>query len=110
MASVAPAARPLNAPAAGRPLRIVLLTFYNYESHALRIFHPILAERGHDVHSVFFKNYFTYHVPWQSDEDLVDERVERLQLDLVAVSVWSTYYQLAARLCDRIKASVDPVI
>ena len=57
--------------APGRPLRVVLLTFYNYESHALRIFHPLLKQRGHDVHSIFFKNYFTYQVPTQTEEDMV---------------------------------------
>ena len=55
----------------GRPLRIVLVTFYNYESHAIRIFHPLLTQRGHDVHSIFFKNYFTYQVPTQLEEDMV---------------------------------------
>ena len=49
----------------GRPLRVVLLTFYNYESHALRIVHPLLKQRGHEVHSIYFKNYFTYQVPTQ---------------------------------------------
>ena len=61
----------LCARAAGRPLRVVLLAFYNYESHALRIFHPLLKQRGHDVHSIFFKNYFTYQVPTQQEEDMV---------------------------------------
>ena len=32
----------LTSPAAGRPLRVVLMTFYNYSSHAMRIFHPLL--------------------------------------------------------------------
>src|SRR5512139_3575439 len=96
--------------APGRPLRIVLLTFYNYESHALRIFHPLLKQRGHEVHSIFFKNYFTYQVPSPQEEDMVVELVERLQPDLVGMSVWSTYYQLAARLSRRIKAAVNPVI
>ena len=101
---------PLSARAPGRPLRVVLLTFYNYESHAIRIFHPLLKQRGHDVHSIFFKNYFTYHVPSQNEEDMVVELVERLQPNLVGMSVWSTYYQLAARLTRRIKTAVDPVV
>ena len=63
--------------AAGRPLRVVLLTFYNYESHALRIFHPLLKQRGHDVHSIFFKNYFTYQVPTQQEEDMVVDLITR---------------------------------
>ncbi|GBD26893.1 2-hydroxyethylphosphonate methyltransferase [bacterium HR30] len=94
----------------GRPLRVVLLTFYNYESHALRIFHPLLKQRGHDVHSIFFKNYFTYVAPTPAEEDMVVDLVTRLQPDLVAMSVWSTYYQLAARLTRRIKAAVNPVV
>ncbi len=102
--------RDLTEPAPGRPLRIVLVTFYNYESHALRIFHPLLKQLGHDVHSIFFKNYFTYQVPTQTEEDMVVELVERLKPDVVGMSVWSTYYQLAARLSDRIKARVDPTI
>src|SRR5215470_15282590 len=101
---------PLAGWAPGRPLRIVLLTFYNYESHAIRIFHPLLKQRGHDVHSIFFKNYFTYQVPTQQEEDMVVDLVKRLQPDLVAMSVWSTYYKLAGRLSDRIKDAVDPVI
>jgi anaerobic magnesium-protoporphyrin IX monomethyl ester cyclase len=101
---------PLSVHAPGRPLRVVLLTFYNYESHAIRIFHPLLKGRGHDVHSIFFKNYFTYQVPTQTEEDMVVDLVERLRPDLVGVSVWSTYYQLAGRLSRRIKAAVDPVI
>jgi anaerobic magnesium-protoporphyrin IX monomethyl ester cyclase len=101
----------LAAPAAGRRLRIVLLTFYNYESHALRIFHPLLKERGHEVHSIYFKNYFTYQVPTQQEEDMVVRLVEQLCPDLVAMSVWSTYYQLAARLTRRIKAGTGaPVV
>ncbi|MCX8071241.1 MAG: B12-binding domain-containing radical SAM protein [Candidatus Binatia bacterium] len=100
----------LAAPAAGRRLRVVLLTFYNYESHALRIFHPLLQQRGHDVHSIFFKNYFTYVRPTPEEEDMVVDLVARLRPDLVAVSVWSTYYRLAARLSERIKAQVNPVI
>ena len=101
---------PLNTRAPGRPLRVVLLTFFNYESHAIRIFHPLLKQRGHEVHSVFFKNYFTYQVPTQTEEDMVVDLVERIQPDLVGMSVWSTYYQLAARLSRRIKESVNPVI
>src|SRR5690242_7921927 len=95
----------LAAPAPGRPLRIVLLTFYNYESHALRIFHPLLKQRGHEVHSIFFKNYFTYQDPTQQEEDMVVELIERIRPDVLAVSVWSTYYQLAGRLSRRVKAS-----
>lgn len=93
-----------------RPLRIVLLTFYNYESHALRIFHPWLKQRGHDVHSIFFKNYFTYVRPTAAEEDMVVDLIVRLQPDLLGVSVWSTYYQLAARITRRIKQTVNPVV
>jgi len=99
---------PLDARAAGRPLRVVLVGFYNYQSHALRIFHPLLKQRGHEVHSVFFKNYFTYAEPTAKDEDLVVDLITRLKPDVVAMSVWSTYYQLAARLTRRIKAAVHP--
>ncbi len=101
---------PLSAPAAGRPLRVVLVTFYNYESHAIRIFHPLLRRRGHDVHSIFFKNYFTYQVPTSTEEDMVVDLVSRLRPDVVGMSVWSTYFRLAGRLTDRIKAAVDPVV
>jgi len=104
------AAIDLTAPAAGRRLRVVLLGFYNYQSHALRIFHPLLRQRGHDVHSIFFKNYFTYFVPTQRDEDMVVDLITRLRPDVVAMSVWSTYYALAARLTARIKAAVNPVV
>ena len=97
-------------PAAGRPLRVVLLTFYNYASHALRIFHPLLTQRGHEVHSIFFKDSFTYCHPTQQEEDMVVELVERIQPDLVAVCVWSTYYKLAARLSRRIKERVGSVV
>jgi anaerobic magnesium-protoporphyrin IX monomethyl ester cyclase len=100
----------LAAPAAGRRLRIVLLGFYNYESHALRIFHPLLKQRGHDVHSIFFKNYFTFEAPTAQEEDMVVDLIGRIRPDVLAVSVWSTYYQLAARLSARVKAAVDPVI
>lgn len=100
----------LCAPAAGRPQRVVLLGFYNYESHALRIFHPLLKQRGHDVHSIFFKNYFTFEAPTAHEEDMVVDLIARIRPDVVAVSVWSTYYQLAARLSARIKAACNPVI
>jgi anaerobic magnesium-protoporphyrin IX monomethyl ester cyclase len=100
----------LAARAPGRPLRVVLLGFYNYQSHALRIFHPLLKQRGHEVHSIFFKNYFTYHAPAVQEEDMVVELIERIRPDLVCMSVWSTYYQLAARLSRRIKKAIDPVI
>ncbi len=99
----------LTAPAAGRPLRVVLLGFYNYFSHALRIFHPLLAQRGHEVHSVFVKNQFTYGHPTRQEEDMVVELVESLRPDVVAVSVWSTYFQLAARLTERIKERTGAV-
>lgn len=100
----------LSARRAGRRLRVVLLAFYNYESHALRIFHPLLTQRGHDVHSIYFKNYFTYQVPSQQEEDMVVDLIERIRPDVVAMSVWSTYFQLAARLSRRLKASFNPVI
>ncbi len=100
----------LAAPAPGRPLKIALLTFYNYESHALRIFQPLLKRRGHEVHAVFFKNYFTYQSPTQKEEDMVVELLERLRPDVLAVSVWSTYYQLAARLSRRAKAATGCLV
>ncbi|HLK11727.1 MAG TPA: radical SAM protein [Candidatus Binatia bacterium] len=100
----------LAAPAPGRPLRVVLVAFYNYEAHAIRIFHPLLRRRGHDVHSIFFKNYFTYQVPTQQEEDMVVDLIARIRPDLVAMSVWSTYYQLAARLSRRIKAATGALI
>ncbi|GIW39962.1 MAG: hypothetical protein KatS3mg076_0539 [Candidatus Binatia bacterium] len=100
----------LRAKAPGRPLRVVLLAFYNYQSHALRIFHPLLRHRGHDVHSIFFKNYFTYHEPTPKDCALVLDLVERLEPDLVGMSVWSTYYQLAARLTREIKRRTGAVV
>jgi anaerobic magnesium-protoporphyrin IX monomethyl ester cyclase len=100
----------LAAPATGRPLRVVLLAFYNYESHAVRIFHPLLRHRGHDVHSIFFKNYFTFESPTQQEEDMVVDLITRIRPDVVAMSVWSTYYQLAARISRRVKAAVNPVI
>src|SRR5262245_32973250 len=99
---------PLSARAPGRPLRVVLVAFYNYESHAIRIFHPLLKQRGHDVHSIFFKNYFTYQYPTQQEEDMVVGLMEQLQPDVVAMSVWSTYAQLAGRLSRRIKESCNP--
>lgn len=94
----------------GKPQRIVLVGFYNYDSHALRIFHPLLERRGHEVHTIFFKNYFTYQFPTQLEEDMVVELVEKINPDLVGMTVWSTYYKLAARLTHRIRASVDPVV
>jgi anaerobic magnesium-protoporphyrin IX monomethyl ester cyclase len=100
----------LTAPAAGRPLRVVLLTFYNYFSHALRIFHPLLKQRGHEVHSVFFKDGFTFGHPSQRDEDMALELIERIRPDLVGVCVWSTYYKLAARLSARIKERTGAVV
>jgi radical SAM superfamily enzyme YgiQ (UPF0313 family) len=100
----------LATPAAGRALRVVLLTFYNYGSVALRIFHPLLQQRGHEVHSIFFKDSFTYRYPSLREEEMVVEQIERIQPDLVAVCVWSTYYQLAARLTRRIKARTGAVV
>jgi radical SAM superfamily enzyme YgiQ (UPF0313 family) len=100
----------LSAPAPGRPLRVVLLAFYNYEAHAIRIFHPLLKQRGHEVHSIFFKNYFTYQVPTPTEENMVVDLIRRLEPDVVAMSVWSTYYRLAARLSDRIKSLTDAVV
>ena len=67
----------LTAPAAGRPLRVVLMTFYNFSSHAIRIFHPLLKQRGHEVHSVFLKDSFTYGHPTRQEEEMLLERVER---------------------------------
>jgi radical SAM superfamily enzyme YgiQ (UPF0313 family) len=99
----------LSSRAAGRPLRVVLLTFYNYSSHAMRIFHPLLAQRGHEVHSVFFKNSFTNGYPTQAEEDMTVELIERLAPDVLAVCVWSTYFQLAARLTRRIKERTGAV-
>ena len=96
--------------AAGRALRVALLTFYNYESHALRIFHPLLRQRGHEVHSIYFKNYFTYQVPTEQEEDMVVQLISELRPDLVAMSVWSTYYQLAGRLTQRIKDATGAVV
>lgn len=101
---------PLDARAPGRPLRVALMTFYNYQSHALRIFHPLLTQRGHEVHSVFFYNSFTYVHPTPEEEDMVVDFVVRLKPDVVAMSVWSTYYQLAARLTRRIKAATGAVV
>jgi radical SAM superfamily enzyme YgiQ (UPF0313 family) len=46
----------------------------------------------------------------QQEEDMVVDQIERIRPDVVAMSVWSTYYQLAARLSRRVKASVDPVV
>jgi radical SAM superfamily enzyme YgiQ (UPF0313 family) len=100
----------LSARAPGRPLRVVLVTFYNYQSHALRIFQPLLRRRGHTVHAIFFKNYFTYHQPTATDEQLVVNLIAQLKPDLVGMSVWSTYYQLAARLTQRIRAVGQPVV
>jgi len=100
----------VTAPAAGRCLRVVLLGFYNYSSQALRLFHPLLERRGHEVHSVFFKDWFTYVRPTGREEDMVVERIEALRPDLVAVQVWSTYYQLAARLSRRIKERTGATI
>ena len=94
----------------GRPLRVVLVAFYNYESHAIRIFHPMLKQRGHEVHSIFFKNYFTYQVPTQQEEDMVVDLIERIKPDVVGMSVWSTYYQLAGRLSRRVKERCGSVI
>ncbi len=110
MASAESALVDLSARTPGRPLRIVLLAFYNYESHALRIFHPLLKQRGHDVHSIFFKHYFTYVPPTAAEEDMVVDLITRLRPDLLAVSVWSTYYRLAARITRRVKAAVNPVV
>ncbi len=97
-------------PATGRRLRVVFLAFYNYQSHALRIFHPLLQQRGHDVHSIYFKNYFTYNTPSAKDEDLVVDLITQLKPDLLGMSVWSTYYQLAARITRRVRAAVNPVV
>jgi anaerobic magnesium-protoporphyrin IX monomethyl ester cyclase len=102
MADALPETLDLCAPAAGRRLRVVLLGFYNYESHALRIFHPLLKRGGHDVHSIFFKNYFTFEAPTAREEDMVVDLIARIRPD--------TYYQLAARLSARIKAAGAPVI
>ncbi|GIW39818.1 MAG: hypothetical protein KatS3mg076_0395 [Candidatus Binatia bacterium] len=101
----------LDARAPGRPLRVVLLAFYTYQSHAMRIFHPLLRQRGHDVHSIFFKNFGTYQRPTQREEEMVLDLVEALEPDLVCMSVWSTYYKLAARLTDGIRRrTAAPVI
>jgi anaerobic magnesium-protoporphyrin IX monomethyl ester cyclase len=100
----------LSARAPGRPLRIVLLGLYNYTSHGLRIFHPLLEQRGHEVHSVYCKDSFTFGRPFPHEEDMVVERIKEIRPDLVAVQVWSTYYQLAARLTRRIKEATGAVV
>ena len=101
--AAAPEELDLTSRAVGRPLRVVLLTFYNYFSHALRIFHPLLKQRGHEVHSVFFKDGFTYGHPSAREEEMVLQLIEEIQPDVVGVCVWSTYYQLAAPLSSGLK-------
>jgi anaerobic magnesium-protoporphyrin IX monomethyl ester cyclase len=108
--SVGDAEIDLTARAPGRALRIALLVFYNDASHAIRIFHPLLKQRGHEVHSIFFKNSFSFGRPTPQEEDMVIERVKEIAPDLVAVQVWSTYYKLAARVTRRIKDEVGAVV
>jgi anaerobic magnesium-protoporphyrin IX monomethyl ester cyclase len=100
----------LTARAPGRPLRIVLLGLYNFSSHAMRIFHPLLKQRGHEVHSIYCKDSFTFGRTTPQEEEMVIERIKQIDPDLVAVQVWSTYYKLAARLSRRIKADTHAVV
>ena len=70
----------LRARAPGRSLRVVLVAFYNYQSQELRIFQPLLRQRGHEVHAIFFKNHFTYHEPTATDEKLVVDLIAQIPL------------------------------
>jgi len=100
----------LSARAPGRPLRIALMAYYNYSSHALRIFHPLLRQRGHDVHSIYVKDSFTFGRPTQKEEDMVMELLRELRPDVVCMQVWSTYFKLAARLTRRIKDELGALV
>ena len=61
-------------------------------------------QRGHDVHSTFFKNYLNYRVLTRQEEDMVVDLIQRIRTGAVAMSVWSAYYQVAGPLRRRVKA------
>lgn len=92
---------------------VVLIAFYDLDSFAVRTLHAVLARAGVPVTSIFFKQLNANNTMDEAREEEIEallKELERLEPILVGLSVRSTYYQLAARVSDRIRERVKTFV
>src|SRR6185295_14122377 len=79
--------------------RIALVSFYNYPSLPVRQLHAILAAKGHEPVSVFFKRHRLDDMgpPTETEYELLAKTVREIDPLFVGISLRSTYATVAKR-------------
>jgi radical SAM superfamily enzyme YgiQ (UPF0313 family) len=92
-------------PTQSRPLKVVLVSLYDYGSLGVRSLHAMMRAHGIDVHSIFFKRlrYNNIQPPTEAEFGLVVEQLQRLRPDLVGISLRSSFFDIARTLTGRVK-------
>lgn len=92
---------------------VVLIAFYDLESFAVRTLHAVLERAGVPVTSIFFKQLNPNNTMDAATEDEIEallRQLAALEPILVGLSVRSTYYQLAAKVSDRIRKRLNTFV
>lgn len=82
---------------------VVLLALYDLDSLSVRTLHAVLAEKGFDVHSIFFKRQNsdnTMSRPSREDILALVESIKKKSPLFVGISVRSTLFQLASEITE----------
>jgi anaerobic magnesium-protoporphyrin IX monomethyl ester cyclase len=94
--------------------KVVLVSLYSFKYSAMgvRQLHSILTEKGHDVHTIFFKpyDYTGSPAPTEKEYSLFLEKITALAPDLVGISFYTTLFEFAKRITADIRKTIKTKI
>lgn len=88
--------------------RVALISLYDHYAFGIRSLHSVLKKNKIDASCIFYK-YFKLKMGPSSEKelDILIGLLKDLSVDIVGVSVSSTFFNEAARLTDRLKDDLD---
>lgn len=91
------------------PITIALISYLDFESFVIRQLHPLLEQKGFNVKSIFLKAR-TGNKPTEKEIELLIEHLKSINPELVCLGIRSRYFKTLAKISDRIKKEVNPII
>ncbi|MEM4267570.1 MAG: radical SAM protein [Candidatus Woesearchaeota archaeon] len=86
-------------------VKVILISLYDVDSMAIRLLHSVLKKNGNEVTSLFFKEHMINNIslPSKNEYELAIKIINDTQPELVALSVRSSFFEIAKTLSEKIR-------
>ncbi|MCK4521235.1 MAG: B12-binding domain-containing radical SAM protein [Nanoarchaeota archaeon] len=91
-------------------MKIVLIAFYDFRNHPIRILHKTLYNKKIEVHTIFLKDTYQKNkleYPTEQEFNLLISKIKELNPNFVGISLMSHYFQLSKKITKLIKENTN---